>query len=90
MENGPYLWVISPFSPQVSLPDDYWRHWTPVHLAFEVDDIEAAVHRTLSAGANLEGEIQTSHWGRIAKMSDPFGHGFCILPFMGDGYDEVV
>ena len=77
-------------SPKVSLPRDYRRHWTPVHLDFEVDDVEAAVQRALSAGAKLEGDIQTFHWGRIAMMSDPFGHGFCILEFIGAGYDNVA
>jgi predicted enzyme related to lactoylglutathione lyase len=77
-------------SHQVSLRRDYRRHWTPVHLDFEVEDIEAAVQRARSAGAELEGEIQTAHWGRMANMSDPFGHGFCILQFIGGGYDEVV
>jgi len=77
-------------SPHVSLPRDYRRHWTPVHLDFEVNDVEAAVQRALAAGAKLEGEVQTFPWGRIAKMSDPFGHGFCILQFIGAGYDEVA
>jgi predicted enzyme related to lactoylglutathione lyase len=77
-------------SPHISLPRDYRRHWTPVHLDFEVDDVEAAVQRALAAGAKLEGEIQTFPWGRIAKMSDPFGHGFCILEFIGAGYDNVA
>jgi predicted enzyme related to lactoylglutathione lyase len=77
-------------SPVISLPRDYRRHWTPVHLDFEVEDIEAAVHRALSAGARLEDEIQTFPWGRIAKMSDPFGHGFCILEFIRTGYDNVA
>jgi predicted enzyme related to lactoylglutathione lyase len=77
-------------SPHVSLPRDYRRHWTPVHLDFEVNDVEAAVQRALAAGAKLEGEVQTFPWGRIAKMSDPFGHGFCILQFIGAGYDNVT
>jgi len=77
-------------SPHISLPRDYRRHWTPVHLDFEVDDVEAAVQRALAAGAKLESEIQTFPWGRIAKMSDPFGHGFCILEFVGAGYDNVA
>ncbi|HSE87748.1 MAG TPA: VOC family protein [Candidatus Binatia bacterium] len=47
-------------SPEVSLPRDYRRHWTSVHLDFEVEDIEAAVYRALSAGAKLEGDIQRS------------------------------
>ena len=77
-------------SPNVSAPRDYRRHWTPVHLDIEVEDIEGAVHRALSCGAKLEGEIQTFKWGRIAMMSDPFGHGFCILQFIGGGYDNVA
>jgi predicted enzyme related to lactoylglutathione lyase len=77
-------------SPQVSLPRDYRRHWTPVHLDFEVEDIESAVQRALAAGAKLESDIQTFAWGRIAMMSDPFGHGFCLLEFIGAGYDNVA
>jgi predicted enzyme related to lactoylglutathione lyase len=77
-------------SPHVSLPRDYRRHWTPVHLDFEVEDIEAAVQRALAAGAKIEDKVQTFSWGRIAKMSDPFGHGFCILQFIGAGYDNVA
>jgi len=78
-------------SCNVSAPRDYRRrHWTPVHLDVEVEDVEAAVQRALSSGAKLEGEIQTFKWGRIAMMSDPFGHGFCILQFLGGGYDNVA
>ena len=43
-----------------------------------------------SAGAKLEEKIQTLPWGRIAKMSDPFGHGFCLLQFTGGGYDSIA
>jgi predicted enzyme related to lactoylglutathione lyase len=77
-------------APNVSAPRDYRRHWTPVHLDFEVEDIEAAVQRALAAGAKLEGDVQTFSWGRIAKMRDPFGHGFCVLEFVGAGYDNVT
>ena len=69
---------------------DYGRHWTPVHLDFVVDDVERAVRRACQAGALLEGEIQTHTWGRIATLSDPFGHGFCLLQFLGRGYGEVA
>lgn len=77
-------------SPNVSAPRDYRRHWTPVHLDVEVEDIEAAVRRALSCDAKLEEEIQKFNWGRIAMMSDPFGHGFCLLQFIGAGYDNVA
>lgn len=72
------------------LPRNYARHWTPVHLDFVVPEIETAVAKARAAGAKLEGEVDTHVWGRIARMSDPFGHGFCLLQFRGKGYDEIV
>jgi predicted enzyme related to lactoylglutathione lyase len=57
----------------------YDRHWTPVHLDFVVEDVDAAVARAVAAGAQLERSPQTHAWGRIAILSDPFGHGFCLL-----------
>lgn len=68
----------------------YKRHWTPVHLDFVVQDIEPAVLRALSAGAQLEDAIETHRWGRIARMADPFGHGFCLIQFLERGYDEIA
>ncbi|HEU4618763.1 MAG TPA: VOC family protein [Gammaproteobacteria bacterium] len=68
----------------------YDRHWTPVHLDFLVDDIESAVEKAVAAGANLEKPVMTQKWGRLALMSDPFGHGFCFVQFLGRGYDEIA
>jgi predicted enzyme related to lactoylglutathione lyase len=68
---------------------DYRRHWTPVHLDFVVEDIDAAVQRAQAAGAKLEKDIEEKIYGRLALMSDPFGHGFCFLEFRGGGYDEI-
>lgn len=69
---------------------DYGRHWTPVHLDLVVADIDAAVQRALNAGAILEAAVRSSSWGKIALMADPFGHGFCLLQFVGRGYDEIA
>jgi len=69
---------------------DYLRHWTPVHLDFVVPDISAAVRRATDAGASLEGDVRTQKWGRIAILADPFGHGFCLIEFLGRGYDEIA
>lgn len=80
----------SPPSPRAPSVRDYSRHWTPVHLDFEVDDVLAAVERAVAAGARLEGEIQSFSWGRQATLSDPFGHGFCVLQFSQQGYDAVA
>lgn len=33
---------------------DYERHWTPLHLDWVVDDIDAALARAVAAGATLE------------------------------------
>jgi predicted enzyme related to lactoylglutathione lyase len=68
----------------------YQRHWTPVHLDFVVEDLDAAVQRAQAAGATLETKTETQEWGRVALMADPFGHGFCLLQFTGRGYDEIV
>ena len=71
-------------------PRDYARHWTPVHLDVVVDDVDAAVARAVAAGARLEDPAATHAWGRIAHLSDPFGHGICLLQFLGRGYDELA
>lgn len=68
---------------------DYARHWTPVHLDVETRDIEAARERALAAGAIAEGGITSAAWGRLAPMSDPFGHGFCFIEFSARGYDAA-
>jgi predicted enzyme related to lactoylglutathione lyase len=69
---------------------EYIRHWTPVHLDFVVPDLASAVTQACKAGARLEGEVRTHSWGRIAVMADPFGHGFCLIEFLGRGYDEIT
>jgi lactoylglutathione lyase len=80
----------SPASAATGQVRDYARHWTPVHLDFTVDDLDAALARALAAGATLEGEPRTHAWGRIAHMADPWGHGFCLIEFLGRGYDEIA
>jgi predicted enzyme related to lactoylglutathione lyase len=68
---------------------DYTRHWTPVHLDFVVPDINAALQRAVIAGAVLESEVTQHAYGKLARLSDPFGHGFCLLEFKGKGYGEI-
>ncbi len=69
---------------------DYARHWTPVHLDFIVDDIEAEVARAVAAGARVEVPVERHAYGRMAVLADPFGHGFCLLELAGRGYDEIA
>ena len=80
----------SPLGESHSQRRAYERHWTPVHLDFAVDEIDAAVARLVSLGASLERPIQERRWGRMANMADPFGHGFDLLEFKGRGYDEML
>jgi len=68
----------------------YARHWTPVHLDFVVASLESALAAALAAGATLEDEPATHAWGRIAHLADPFGHGLCLIEFLGRGYDEIA
>jgi predicted enzyme related to lactoylglutathione lyase len=77
-------------SRHASTVRDYHRHWTPVHLDFEVEDIGSAVKRAVTAGARLEDEPRSFAWGQLATLSDPFGHGFCLLQFSDRGYDAVA
>jgi predicted enzyme related to lactoylglutathione lyase len=68
----------------------YDRHWTPVHFDVVVDDLDAALKRALVAGARAEGVIRTEAWGKIVVLADPFGHGLCLIQFLGRGYDEIT
>jgi predicted enzyme related to lactoylglutathione lyase len=88
-----YLLVKGDGTKASAATDDlrrYRRHWTPVHLDFVVPEIEAAVRQAIAAGATIEDEIETHAWGRIAHMADPFGHGICLIEFLGGGYDEIA
>lgn len=66
----------------------YSRHWTPVHIDFVVDDIEEATKRALCAGATRESERVEWKGSKCITFSDPFGHGFCLIEFMGEMYSE--
>jgi predicted enzyme related to lactoylglutathione lyase len=80
----------TPAAASTAAPRDYRRHWTPVHLDIVVDDIDVGIARALAAGAVQERPVSDSEWGRLALMADPFGHGFCLLQFVGRGYDAIA
>jgi hypothetical protein len=77
-------------SPACGQPRSYARHWTPVHLDFITDDVDALVARAVERGARLDDPTRSHVWGRIAHLSDPFGHGVCLVQFLNGGYDEVA
>lgn len=71
-------------------PRTYKRHWTPVHFDVVVDSIDEASAKVRSAGGLQEGEVTTAKWGKLALFVDPFGNGFCLVEFLGRGYDEIA
>lgn len=77
-------------TPQGAGVRSYSRHWSPVHLDFVVADIGAAMQKVLAAGAVLEAPVKIARWGKLAAFADPFGHGFCLIEFLGRGYDEIA
>lgn len=66
------------------------RHWTPVHLDFVVSDLDGMIAHLTALGATLDRPVKLREYGRIANMADPFGHGFDLIEFSGDGYAAVA
>lgn len=56
----------------------YERHWTPVHLDFDVDDLDEAMAAVKRSGGTVE-SVQRGDWGGMAICADPFGNGFCVV-----------
>lgn len=87
------LYLLAKAAGSPGADDDarrYGRHWSPLHCDVVVDDVDAALARALAAGARQENEVRTANWGRIVTIADPFGHGWCLLQFLGSGYDEIA
>jgi uncharacterized glyoxalase superfamily protein PhnB len=61
-----------------------------VHLDVVVADLEGAVSRAADAGAQVEQDVRTAAWGKIAVLADPFGYGLCLVQFLNRGYDELA
>ena len=66
-------------SPKTQDTRRYDRHWTPVHLDFHVDDLDAALNKAVMAGATAEQVFRNPNHGSAAFCADPFGNGFCLL-----------
>lgn len=68
----------------------YYRHWSPLHMDFVVDNIGEARKKLLEAGAVEEVPLKQEKYGLIAMFRDPFGHGLCLIQFTGRGYDALI
>ena len=66
----------------------YARHWTPVHIDFVVDNVDEAAKRAVSAGARQESNCVEWRGSKCITLSDPFGHGFCLIQFTGTTYSD--
>ena len=65
---------------------------TPVVLALEVDDADAAFARAVAAGAQVRQPLADMFWGdRHGQLDDPFGHRWKISQHLLDvPQDEIV
>lgn len=82
-----HLLEREPGAPATPDGDDtrtYERHWTPVHLDLEVDDVDVVIERARAAGATVEAGPTDVGGEVIATLSDPFGHGFCLIGHAGE------
>jgi predicted enzyme related to lactoylglutathione lyase len=87
-----YLLAKAPGSSSIAeqgAPRVYSRHWTPVHLDFEVDNLDEACERARKAGARQESERVEWRGSSCVTFSDPFGHGFCLIQFDDTTYSTV-
>lgn len=57
---------------------NYGRHWTPVHLDFDVQDVAQSVELVKRLGGVVESE-KSGDWGNAAFCADPFGNGLCLI-----------
>lgn len=60
-------------------PRHYERHWTPVHLDFHVEDLDAVLEKVRAQGGTIENEFRSHGPKPVAFCSDPFGNGFCVI-----------
>ncbi len=77
-------------TPSQESKRSYDRHWTPIHLDFVVPDIGVALAHALEAGAKQESAITEHAYGKLVLLSDPYGHGVCLLQFNARGYDAIA
>jgi predicted enzyme related to lactoylglutathione lyase len=77
-------------SGEHTLAKDFARHWTPVHLDFAVDDLDAALPRALAAGGTLERTHDYPGLWRLAGLADPAGNGVDLIELQERAYDRLA
>ncbi len=61
------------------VPSGAGRDLQRFSVSFEVDDIDAAIARCVSAGATIIEGIVDQEFGRIATLEDPDGRRFDVI-----------
>lgn len=72
-------------TPSADTRRRFERHWTPVHVDFYVEDVDAITPAVERLGGTVE-STKSGDWGKAAFCADPYGNGFCLLaidPSMG-------
>ncbi len=55
------------------LPDDVPAHWS---VYWEVDDADATVAKVKALGGSVVIDVEDTHYGRLATVTDPVGAQF--------------
>jgi predicted enzyme related to lactoylglutathione lyase len=71
------------------LRKDFSRHWTPIHLDFVVEDLDAAVERAVRAGATVERRVEYPGLWRMVALADPFGNGIDLITDTEAAYERL-
>jgi PhnB protein len=89
---GDSLLHISDEFPELGVVAPASLGGTPVVLALEVADAEAAFAQAVAAGAEIRQPLNDMFWGdRHGQLEDPFGHRWNISQHLRDvPHDEVV
>ncbi|NOI67360.1 VOC family protein [Vibrio sp. 99-8-1] len=56
----------------------YERHWTPVHLDLNVENLDNSMALVKQYGGKVEEHISSEN-SAFAHCADPFGNGFCMV-----------
>lgn len=81
--------VGSVFMLQVCDCWDYCWYWMLLYLDWVVDDVDVVFICVVQVGVCVEQVLVMYVWGWIVLLVDFFGYGFCLLQFLGDGYDVI-
>jgi len=73
------FWIMkAPGGVQGSISRDYRRHWTPVHLDFAVDDIDAAIAKLKAGGVKFDLDKLETPVCWMAQFRDPDGNKLVV------------